>query len=112
MMTLRCGVAANPGQNGHIYLEIAPNNNGGAAPVTGWKIVDYVACRNNQTTPTGTPGIVAGDAAAVIGSGRGLICYLPNLYWYRLRTQTITQYAAPTFITDGSTNWGHFYTFP
>lgn len=110
LMWLRCGVAANPGQNGHIYLEVALNNNGAAVPTTGWKTVDYVAQRNNHAAGVGGAGTVAGDNTAMLGNGRGLHGAVPNNYWYRLRTQTIAGYSAPTYITDGATNWGYFVT--
>jgi hypothetical protein len=107
MLNIRAGVAANPGQNGHIYLEIAPDNNGGALPTTGWITCDYVAARNNQAVGTGGTGPVPADETAKIGSGKGLMAFVPKGWWYRLRTQVIAGYTAPTFITDGA-NAGFF----
>lgn len=108
-LTIRAGVAANPGQNGHIYLEIAPNNNNGSLPTTGWLMCDYVAMRNDQAAGTGGAGSYAGDAGAMIGAGKGLKCFVPNLAWWRLRTYVVPNYTAPTFITDGASP-GYFIT--
>lgn len=109
LLVIRAGVAANPGQNGHIYLEVAPNNNNNSLPTTGWVTVDYVACRNNQAAGTGGSGSYAGDSGAMVGAGRGLQAFVAKSNWYRLRTFVVANYSAPTFILDGATP-GYFQT--
>lgn len=107
LLVVRAGVAADPGQNGHIYLEIAPDNNAGALPTTGWITTDYVAHRNNQAAGSG--GAKGVPADNLLGSGKGLIAFVPKGWWYRLRTFVVPSYAAPQWITDGA-NAGFFQT--
>lgn len=85
MIVVRAAIVSAPGQNGHIYLETSPDN----VTYTMW---DYIACRNES-------GNIAG-----VGNGHGLTAMVPKGYWYRLRTQTINGFAAPTYILD-SPNW-------
>lgn len=107
LLQIRAGVAADPGQNGHMYLEVAPDNNGGALPTTGWQTCDYVATRNNMAAGTGGARLVAGDN--MVGAGHGLTAIVPKGWWYRLRTYVVPGYSAPQFITDGA-NPGFFTT--
>lgn len=107
-MLLRVGVAADPDENGHIYLEIAPDNNG-ALPVNGWVTVSYIAFRNNQAANTGLPIANAGGGGS-LGAGTGLASFVPEGWWWRLRPAGITSYNNPEWIADGA-NAGCFFTF-
>lgn len=103
-LVIRAGVVSDPDENGHIYLEIAPNNNNGARPVAGWLTCDYVAARNNQAAGTGLPSANGGGS---VGVGVGLKAFVPVGWWYRLRVAVIASYNAPEWILDGA-NAGFF----
>jgi hypothetical protein len=98
-LQIRGGVASDPSENGHIYLDIAPNNNGGAVPTTGWMTTSYVAYRNNQATGTGSPVGQAGQGA--LGAGSTVFAFVPNGWWYRLRAVNIYT-TKPEYILDGA----------
>lgn len=99
-LCIRAGVTGNPQQNGHIYLEIAPDNNNGALPTTGWLTCDVTGFRNNQAAGTGGGTVQAGGPN--LGSLVGLKARVPKGWWYRLRTLTIAGYAKPGYILDGA----------
>lgn len=94
-VSFRCGVVSQPGQNGHIYLDVNSNN------PNSWLPVDYVACRNNQAVGTGGTAPVGGGTAQ-IGNGKALQAVVPAGWFYRFRTFTATGYAAPSFLSDGA----------
>jgi hypothetical protein len=87
-ITVRCGVISAANQNGHIYVETAPDN--GGSPGTWVRWGDYVACRN-QT-----------GAAAPIGMGHGLRFRVAKSGWYRFVIVVIANYGTPTFVNDGA----------
>lgn len=82
LMCIRAGVLAAPGQNGHIYLEVAP------PPGEDWTTWSYVACRNEA------------GATANIAHGSTLVAIVPPGWHYRLRTHTVRGFAEPTWILD------------
>lgn len=94
-LSVKCGVVSQPGQNGHIYLEV--NNN---APNV-WIPIDYVACRNNQAVGTGGTAPVGGGTAN-IGAGQGVKGFIPAGVFWRLRTYTASGYSTPSFVSDSS----------
>lgn len=87
------GVVAQPGQNGHIYLEITK-----ASPVS-WVQIDYIACRNNQAAGTGGVAPVGGGNAQ-IAAGQGLTGFCPAGWFFRLHTVIPGGYAAPSNVAD------------
>lgn len=101
-MTFLVGIIADPGQNGHWYLDVAPPlaaPNQAVAPDAAdasWVYRDYLAFRNNQGADATRS--VAGQEQ--MGIGRGLQAFVPAGYWYRLRTLVINGYSSPTFVTD------------
>lgn len=100
IITLRAGVISAPGQNGHVYMEICPDN-GAGAPNAAWIKMDYVGCRNNQAVGTGGTAPVGGGAGHIACSA-GVTAIVPNGWWYRLNGVTIAGYTAPTFGHDGA----------
>lgn len=96
-IAIRCGVVSAPQQNGHIYFDVAPDL-AGVADSANSAILDYVACRNNQNAGTGAGTVQSGGPN--IGNGRAVQGFVPNNFWYRLRTFTAAGYGTPTFITD------------
>lgn len=90
---IRCGVVAAPGQNGHMYFEISPDN------VTWYSSGGYVACRNNQAVGTGGTAPVGGGTGH-IGAGGTVGCVVPDTWYYRIRTSTASGYSTPTFVYD------------
>lgn len=92
-ITARVAVVANPQQNGHIYLETSPDQ-------TNWITWGYCACRNNQTSGTGSGTVQSGGPN--IGSGCGLTAKVPNQWYYRLRSLTASGYSAPFFLYESS----------
>jgi hypothetical protein len=89
-LTVRAGVLSAPGQNGHVYLDIAPDDGTGKPNDTLWTASAYVADRNQ---------ILNLDTA---GAGSTLSAIVPAGQWYRLRTMSIAGFDAPTYILDGS----------
>jgi hypothetical protein len=89
-LTVRAGVLSAPGQNGHIYLDVTPDDGTGKPNDALWTTAAYVAQRNQ---------LLNLDAA---GAGSTLSAIVPAGHWYRLRTLTIAGYSAPTYILDGS----------
>jgi hypothetical protein len=89
----RVGVVANPGQNGHLYLESSNDN-------VNWWTLEYVACRCNLDPATSSSGVVAGGPN--IGVGATLQGRIPNQWYYRIRSQAIAPYASPTFIYENT----------
>jgi hypothetical protein len=96
-LTIKGAVISNPQQNGHMYLEISADGS------TNWLAMDYVACRNNQAAGTGGGSVQSGGPNIAVG--RGLQAYVPAGWWYRIRTQTITNYSAPTYVYDNPGNY-------
>lgn len=96
LMTMYLGVVAAPGQNGHFLLQIAPPTTGNSVPAEGaFVTVGFVACRNNQAIDTG-------GAAANIANGSSVTAFVPVDAWYRLKGETISGFAEPTFAAVGS----------
>jgi hypothetical protein len=93
-MSIRGAVVSAPQQNGHMYLEISQDN-------VNWVPWDYIACRNNQNySTTGQGTVVSGGPN--IGCGAGLQALVPAGWWYRVRTETQTNYAAPSYLYQSS----------
>lgn len=106
-MNLRVGVLAASGQNGHIYLEICADD-GAGNPTGQWAVIDYVANRNDE--PAGVEPVASTPTAAHTGVGRGLAGFIPNGFWYRLRSLTPSGgWGLATYITDGA-NFASFQT--
>lgn len=97
---LGCPVAvvSEPGQNGHISLQIAGQQaapNQAVAPPDAWFLtVGTVACRNNATG--------AEDTGEEIGCGGQLSFIVPSGWWWRLKFEQITGYANPSFLYTGA----------
>jgi hypothetical protein len=96
-LTVRAGVLSAPGQNGHVYLDITPDDGTGKPNDALWTSAAYVAQRNQ---------LLNLDAA---GAGSTLSAIVPAGHWYRLRTLTIAGFSAPTYILDSS-NPGSYVT--
>jgi hypothetical protein len=82
LMCIRAAVLSAPGQNGHIYLDVAP------PPGDDWTACSYVACRNEK------------GAKARIANGATLVAIVQPGWHYRLRTHTVQGFAEPTWILD------------
>jgi hypothetical protein len=90
-------VLSAPGQNGHVYLDVTPDDGAGKPNDALWTASAYVADRNQ---------ILNLDTA---GAGGTLSAIVPAGQWYRLRTMTITGFDAPTYVLDSS-NAGSYIT--
>jgi hypothetical protein len=83
------GVVSDPGENGHLYLEVAAARADGT-PYP-FQRVAYVACRNTAA------------ATAQIGCGGTLSGIVPVGGFYRLTLVTAANYKTPDYVTDGPT---------
>lgn len=97
-ITALVGVVSNPQQNGHMYAEVSIDQ------VT-WNGIDYQAFRNNQTSGTGGGTVQSGGPN--LGAGQGLQLFVPDGWYWRLRTATIAGYSAPTYTYESG--FGYFW---
>lgn len=96
------GVIAAPGQNGHMYLEIAgPEATVGATPPdANFYPTGEVGMRNNQAAGTGGAGHTGGTPN--LAPSASLYGIIPVNGWYRLRTEQINGYNEPSWVYIGA----------
>jgi hypothetical protein len=87
LITMRGGIVSDPGENGHLYLEVAPALASGG-PGTFTRSA-YAACRNRPA------------ATAQIGCGSTLMGVVPAGGYYRLTFETVTGWQTPAYVYDG-----------
>lgn len=88
------GVIAAPGQNGHVYLEVAGPSTASPDDAAFTRVAG-VACRNNQNGTT----VIAGGPN--IANGAPLAAPIPDGGWYRLTSESIANYTEPTYAYVG-----------
>ena len=95
LLNVEGAVVSDPGENGHLYLEVAPAKADGT-PGTFLKVA-YVACRNTAAS-TGQ-----------IACGGTLTSMVPVGGYYRLTLVTAAGYKTPDFVYDSG--YGTFVSF-
>lgn len=97
LLTCSVAVVSEPGQNGHISLQIAGQQtapNEAVAPPDNWFLnVGTIANRNAATG--------AEDAGEETGVGGPLMAIVPSGWWWRLKFEQISGFANPTFVYLG-----------
>lgn len=78
------GVLSDPGENGHLYMDISPNN----VDWTSYAAVAYVANRNTAQNIGQT------------GVGGHVFALVPNGWWYRYSSITIAGYSNPDYVLN------------
>jgi hypothetical protein len=97
-LTLRGAVVSAPQQNGHMYLDQAPDV--GGSPGTFQHVGGFTTDRNNQTAGTGAGTVQSGGPNT--GGGGLLAAIIPPGSWWQISTLTAAGYSAPTFLFESA----------